>query len=69
MRMIENIESKINQLSPNSIDELDHFLDYLITKNKNQQSRKLKMKWAGSLKDIKYNSVELQKKAMDWRIT
>ena len=67
MKAIKNIETKINQLSPRLIEELDHYLDYLINKRETQKSRKLKQDWAGGLKDVKLTAIELQKKALDWR--
>lgn len=67
MRAIKNIESKISQLSPGLIGELDHYLDYLINKQVIQKPKKLRQDWAGGLNDIKMSSIELQKKALDWR--
>jgi hypothetical protein len=67
MRAIKTIESKINQLSPAAIGELDHYLDYLINKRTVIRPKKLKQNWAGGLKDIKLSSIELQKKALEWR--
>jgi hypothetical protein len=67
MRAIRIIESKINQLSPGSIGELDHYLDYLINKKVIRSPKRLRQDWAGGLKDISLSSIELQKKALDWR--
>ncbi len=67
MKAIKNIESKINQLTPGMIGELDHYLDSLINKRIVRNPKKLKQDWAGGLKDIKMTSVELQKLALDWR--
>ncbi|KOH44488.1 DUF2281 domain-containing protein [Sunxiuqinia dokdonensis] len=67
MTTIKKIETKINQLTPDLIDELDHYLDYLINKRVAKKSRKLTQNWAGGLKGESYNSIELQKKALDWR--
>ena len=67
MRAIKNIESKINQLSPGLIEELDQYLDYLINKKVARRSNRLKQNWAGGLRDIKTTSVTLQKKALEWR--
>lgn len=67
MRAIKNIETKINQLTPGMIGELDHYLDYLINKRTVRKPKKLKQNWAGQLKDIKLSSIELQKLALDWR--
>ncbi len=65
MRALKNIETKINQLTPGLIEELDHYLDYLINKRIVRNPKKLKQDWAGGLKDIKMTSIELQKLALD----
>jgi hypothetical protein len=67
MRAIKNIKSKISQLSPGLIGELDHYLDYLINKRIVHRPKKLSQDWAGGLKDIKMSAIDLQKKALDWR--
>lgn len=67
MRAIKTVETKINRLTPAMIEELNHYLDYLINKRIVQKSKKLKQDWAGGLKDIKMSSVELQKSALNWR--
>ncbi|HEX7583370.1 MAG TPA: DUF2281 domain-containing protein [Prolixibacteraceae bacterium] len=67
MRAIKKIETKISQLSPELIGELDHYLDYLINKKVILKSRKLRQDWAEGLKDTKMSAIELQKKALEWR--
>ena len=67
MNAFKNIESKINKLTPGMIEDLDRYLDYLINRKVIRKSRRLKQDWAGGLKDIKLTSIELQKKALDWR--
>ncbi len=67
MNAVKNIEKKISQLSPGLMEELDHYLDYLINKRVAQKPTKLKQDWAGGLKDINLTAIELQKKALDWR--
>jgi len=67
MKAIKEIESKINKLSPKMIDELDRYLDYLINKRGSSRPKGLKQEWAGAIQDIHISSVELQKKALDWR--
>jgi len=67
MKAIKEIEAKISRLSPGLIDELEHFLDCLINKNKAYRPSKLRQDWAGGLKDTKMSSIELQKKALGWR--
>ena len=42
MRAIKDIETKINQLTPGLIGELDHYLDYLINKSIAKKPKKLK---------------------------
>lgn len=68
MRALKNIETKLNQLTPGMIGELDHYLDYLINKRSVRNPKKLKQDWAGGLKDVKFSSIELQKLALDWRL-
>lgn len=67
MRTIKDIEKKINKLTPELIEELNQFLDYLIDKKTSKKSRKLTQNWAGGLKGKDFNSMDLQKKALDWR--
>ena len=67
MRAIKDIETKINKLSPGLISELDRYLNYLINKRVSHKFKRLRQDWAGGLEDIKISSIELQKKALDWR--
>ena len=67
MRALKNIETKISQLSPELIGELDHYLDYLINKKATHRQRKLRQDWAGGLNDTKISAIDLQKKALEWR--
>lgn len=67
MKTIKDIEEKIKQLPAEAFDKLDQFIDELINKSLIQRPRKLKQSWAGGLKEVKMSSVELQKKALDWR--
>lgn len=67
METNKNIEYKISKLSPDLINELDHFLDYLIDKKATKKQKKLKQDWAGSLKDVDASGIELQKKSLIWR--
>jgi hypothetical protein len=50
--------------------ELDSFLDKLLKKEERRGTGKLKQDWAGALKEFKteFTSLELQKKALDWRV-
>ncbi len=65
-----NIEHKLRELPPDIYHEVIDFVNFLIQKKeKTASERKPKLNWAGSLKEYrkKYTSLELQKKASDWR--
>lgn len=67
MKATENIESKISQLPPELMDELEMFIDYLLNKGAAKPQRKLRQDWAGGLSDATESALELQKKALEWR--
>ena len=69
MNTLLSIEEKIKQLPPDLIQEVEDFVGFLLEKKMDVKSNFLKQNWAGSLKQLKdkYTSIELQKKAMDWR--
>lgn len=69
MTRIQSIEKKISELPPNAINELEVFIDSLLRKSKNKKAGKLTQNWAGGLKEWKekFTSLELQKKALEWR--
>ena len=67
MNAIKSIETKINKLTPGLIEELDHYLDYLVNKRDSRKKRRLTQDWTGGLKDQNISSLDLQKKALDWR--
>lgn len=67
MEAIKNIQKKIKRLSPSEIWDLDNYLDKILSEPKNSKRTFLKQDWAGSLKDVKMTSLELQKKALEWR--
>ena len=71
MKDIKNIENKIHKLSPQLLEEVEDFIDFLISKKQNNrnQEKRLKQDWAGALNEFsnQYSSVELQKKALEWR--
>lgn len=67
MQLPHNINAKLSKLGPESMRELERYLDYLLKKKSDGKSRKLSQSWAGGLKDIDEQAVALQKKALDWR--
>lgn len=67
---MQALETLIEQLPPELQGEVKDFAEFLLKKQKKKQMKKLKMNWAGALKDLrdKYTSVELQHKISEWRI-
>ncbi|MBY0434077.1 MAG: DUF2281 domain-containing protein [Cyclobacteriaceae bacterium] len=69
MTKIQSLEKKILQLPPSTIVELEQFIDELLAKSKGKTDGKLKQDWMGGLKKWRneFTSLELQKKALEWR--
>ena len=63
------IEEKLRHLPPEFQKEVTDFLDFLLERTERRERKKLKLDWAGGLKEYrdKYTSLELQKKALEWR--
>ena len=59
----------INQLPPQLQEVVKEFAEFLLEKRGKKPGRKLRQDWAGALKDYRdqYTSLELQKKALEWR--
>ena len=71
MKSIKDLENKVNKLPPRLRDEVEDYIDFLISKKQKTAgtNKKLRQNWAGALKQYagKYTSVQLQKQAMQWR--
>lgn len=69
MTKLKELKSKIEQLPPKAINDLGAYVDFLMQGNNRKVTGKLSQKWAGGLKNLKANftSLELQKKALEWR--
>ena len=69
--MPKNLEEKILSLPPELRQNVNNFVDFLFEKVKRKRGvkKKLSLKWAGALRDYKkrFTSIELQKKALEWR--
>ena len=67
----KQINRKIKKVPPHLIPEIMDYIDYLITKHSAvpKSGDSFNFSWEGGLSDIsdKYNSIDLQHKAMDWR--
>ena len=63
------IEEMVRNLSPELQNEVEDFIQLLLSKQKKKPAKKLRQDWAGALKDYrdKYTSLELQKKALEGR--
>ncbi len=66
---MESIEDKIKLLPPELQREVEDFVDFLTQKCARKPAGKLRQDWAGALRDYRdqYTSLELQKKALEWR--
>jgi hypothetical protein len=66
--MEPNIVKKFNQLPPDLRKEVIDFIDFLLTQKVSKRKKKLKLDWAGGLKEYRdqYTALELQKAAADW---
>ncbi len=67
---MEPVEVKIKRLPQSLKKEVEDFVDFLIEKKCKKTSKKPTLSWIGGLKEFKdrYTSLELQKKANEWRI-
>jgi len=67
---MKSIDERIKNLPPALKKEVEKFVDVLLKKQRKKSRGKLRMDWAGALKDLrgKYTSVELQHKILEWRI-
>jgi len=65
----KRIEDLLKDLPPSLHQEVKDFVEFLIEKKAKRPGSKLRQDWAGLLRDHReeYSSLELQKKALDWR--
>lgn len=63
------LEELVKELPPDCKEEVRDFVEFLLEKRVRKQGRKLRQDWAGALKEYRdqYTSLELQKKALEWR--
>ncbi len=62
------LEQLVRELPPDLRREVQHFVEFLIEKQRRAASGSLKLDWRGALRDLrdKYTSVDLQHKASEW---
>jgi len=63
------LKELIDQLPPELQQEVQDFAQFLLEKRMKKAGYKLRQDWAGALKKYRdrYTSLELQKKALEWR--
>jgi len=66
---MQTLEALMKQVPPEIQEEVRDFVDFLLEKRSRKSGRKLRQDWAGALEDYRgqYTSLELQKKALEWR--
>jgi hypothetical protein len=65
----KSLEELIRGVPPEFQKEIRDFVLFLLEKRAKKEDRKLRQDWAGSLREFRdqYTSLELQKKALEWR--
>jgi hypothetical protein len=65
---MESLEEIMAKLLPEHQQEVRDFALFLAEKRARPKKRKLRLDWAGGLKEFRdqYTSLELQKKSRDW---
>lgn len=63
------IEEKLKQLPQNLQQEVMDFIEFLTKKRQSSKKKKPTLNWIGGLKEYRdqFTSVELQRKATEWR--
>ena len=66
---MKSIDERIKNLPPSLKKEVEKFVNGLLKKRRKKNGKKLRQDWAGALRDYRdqYTSLELQKKALEWR--
>ena len=66
---MSRIEELIRELPTDLQQEVLDFVEFLIEKRARKRGGKLRQDWAGALRDYRdqYTSLELQKRALEWR--
>lgn len=69
MKTTKTIEDLIKELPPEYLEEVRDFIEFLIEKKRRRFGKILRQDWAGGLEEYKdqFTSLELQKKALEWR--
>lgn len=59
----------VQELPPDVMAEVRDFIEFLLSKRQSSSEYTLRQDWAGALREHReqYTSLELQKKALEWR--
>ncbi len=65
---MEDLKGLIEKLPPELSQEVSDFIEFLLKKRARSKG-KLRLDWAGGLREFRdqFTSLELQKKALEWR--
>lgn len=65
----DTIQELLKALPPDLQREAEDYIRFLLEKRAKKSGKRLRQDWAGALKDFReqYTSLELQKKALEWR--
>ena len=66
---MQTLKELIEKLPPELQQEVRDFVEFLLERKVRKRERKLRQDWAGALRKYRdqYTSLELQKKALEWR--
>ena len=66
---MSTIEETVRHLPPDSRVKVQIYIDSLMEERKKHPARPLRQDWAGGFSEFKsqYTSIDLQKKALEWR--
>jgi len=67
--MSKPLQEMVEELPPDLRAEVRDFVEFLLTKRGQRPAKTLRQDWAGALREHrgKYNALELQRQALDWR--
>ena len=69
MSVDESLAQLIKKLPPELKREVEDFVQFVMRRHPRREGRKLRQDWAGALREYRdqYTSLELQRKALEWR--
>jgi Uncharacterized conserved small protein len=69
MQTAKELKELIDQLPLELQQEVRDFVEFLLERKARKRGKKLRQDWAGALRDYRdqYTSLELQRKALEWR--